>query len=75
MRACETFGAANLSAVAREVGKSEADVSKYISVFTERFEELADGAKWLKKVKSGDDVNLKKQQMDEILIKKLSASG
>lgn len=72
VKSCETVGAANTKMVARDVGKSDEEIERYLKTFLERYIELTDGEKWLKRVKSGDDVNLKRRQMEELISGKLA---
>lgn len=74
IRACETLGSANIEAIARELGKAPSNVERYLQTFNERYGELADGERWMKRVKAGDDVRAKNLAMEETLARKLASS-
>lgn len=75
VRSCEAVGSANLGIVARDLGKSEREVERYMKTFMDRYTELSEGERWYKRIKSGDGVNFKRKQMEELLTKKLGTVG
>ena len=55
VRGCELWGRHDLQSVTSEVeGKSEKDVAKYASVFFERYREIKDWEKVMKRIEQGE---------------------
>lgn len=59
IRACELHGSSDFRLLAREVGKPEGEVERYAKVFQERYREMLEGEKFMKRVLAGNDVAAK----------------
>ena len=75
VRGCEFFGRRDLASITHEVeGKSEKEVAKYASVFFERFRELKDWEKVMRRIENGEAKIHRRGQMMNAFGKKVSTT-
>jgi len=73
VRGCELFGRHDLQSVTSEVeGKSEKEVAKYASVFFERYREIKDCEKIMKRIEQGEGKIQRRVEIANALSKKVS---